>query len=60
MRRKTFGVIAFAALFAASAFAASKKDWDDCDGNDPDRTIAACTDLVEYAGAVAELKRLKP
>ena len=47
MRWKTFGVIAFAALFAAaSAFAASKKDWDDCHGDDPDRAIAACTRII--------------
>ena len=47
MRWKAFGVIAFAALFAAaSAFAASKKDWDDCHGDDPDRAIAACTRVV--------------
>ena len=47
MRWKAFGVIAFAALFAAaSAFAASKKDWDDCHGDDPDRAIAEGTRVV--------------
>ena len=34
------------AALAAPAFAASQQDWDDCKGNDTDRSIAGCTRVI--------------
>src|SRR5262249_32674896 len=42
-------LIGAAALFAlaAPAAAASRADWDACNGDDPDRSIAACTRIIQ-------------
>ena len=42
-------LIGAAALFAlaAPAAAASRADWDACKGDDPDRSIAACTRIIQ-------------
>jgi lipoprotein NlpI len=48
-------VIGTAALFAvaAPAVAASRADWDACEGKDPDRVIAGCTRIIQTPGATA-------
>src|SRR5262249_42505859 len=45
-----------AALFAvaAPAAAASRVDWDACKGDDPDRSIAACTCIIQGRGETAK------
>jgi Tfp pilus assembly protein PilF len=49
-------LIRIAALFAltAPAAAASRADWDACKGDDPDRTIAACTRIIQGRGETAK------
>ena len=49
-------LIRIAALFAltAPAAAASRADWDACKGDDPDRSIAACTRIIQGRGETAK------
>jgi lipoprotein NlpI len=49
-------LVATAALFAATAPAAgaSRADWDACKGDDPDRSIAACTRIIQGRGETAK------
>jgi len=49
-------LIRIAALFAltAPAAAASQADWDACKGDDPDRSIAACTRIIQGRGETAK------
>src|SRR5262247_2962997 len=49
-------LIGTAALFAATApaAAASRADWDACKGDDPDRSIAACTRIIQGRGKTAK------
>src|SRR5262252_7929501 len=49
-------LIATAALFAvaAPAAAASRADWDACKGDDPDRSIAARTRIIQGRGETAK------
>jgi tetratricopeptide (TPR) repeat protein len=49
-------IVATAALFAvaAPAAAASRADWDACKGDDPDRSIAACTRIIQGRGETAK------
>jgi tetratricopeptide (TPR) repeat protein len=49
-------LIGAAALFAvaAPAAAASRADWDACKGDDPDRSIAACTRIIQGRGETAK------
>jgi len=49
-------LVATAALFAvtAPAVAASRADWDACKGDDPDRSIAACTRIIQGRGETAK------
>jgi len=49
-------LIGAAALFAvaAPAAAASRADWDACKGDDPDRSIAACTRIIQGCGETAK------
>src|SRR5262245_38197752 len=49
-------LIGTAALFAiaAPAEAASRADWDACKGEDPDRSIAACTRIIQGRGETAK------
>src|SRR5260221_502233 len=49
-------LVAPAALFAATAPAAgaSRADWDACKGDDPDRSIAACTRIIQGRGETAK------
>ena len=49
-------LIGTAALFGAtaSAAAASRADWDACKGDDPDRSIAACTRIIQGRGETAK------
>src|SRR5262249_7737007 len=49
-------LIGTAALFAATApaAAASRADWDACKGDDPDRSIAACTRIIQGRGESAK------
>ena len=49
-------LVATAALFAltAPAAAASRADWDACKGDDPDRSIAACTRIIQGRGETAK------
>jgi lipoprotein NlpI len=49
-------LIGTAALFAvaAPAAAASRADWDACKGDDPDRSIAACTRIIQGRGETAK------
>jgi hypothetical protein len=49
-------LIGAAALFAvaAPAAAASRADWDACNGDDPDRSIAACTRIIQGRGETAK------
>ncbi len=37
-------------MTAANALAASKQDWDDCQADDPDRSIAGCTRIIDSRG----------
>src|SRR5262249_6946051 len=48
-------LIAAAAVFAlaAPAAAASRADWDACKGDDPDRSIAVCTRIIQGRGETA-------
>ena len=39
--------IAVVALMSMPAMAASRRDWNDCEANDPDRSIAGCTRLLQ-------------
>src|SRR5262245_66194485 len=45
-------LVASTALFAAinPAAAASQAEWEACKGNDPDRSIAACTRIIQRRG----------
>ena len=49
-------LIGATALFAlaAPAAAASRADWDACKGDDPDRSIAACTRIIQGRGETAK------
>src|SRR6266446_7389558 len=49
-------LVATAALFAvtAPAAAASRADWDACKGDDPVRSIAACTRIIQGRGETAK------
>ena len=49
-------LIGTAALFVATApaAAASRADWDACKGDDPDRSIAACTRIIQGRGETAK------
>jgi hypothetical protein len=49
-------LIATAALSAATgpAAAASRDDWDACEAGDPDRSIAACTRIIQGRGETAK------
>ena len=49
-------LVGAAALFAvtAPAVAASRADWDACKGDDPDRSIAACTRIIQGRGETAK------
>ncbi len=49
-------LVATAALFAvtAPAVAASRADWDACKKDDPDRSIAACTRIIQGRGETAK------
>src|SRR5262249_39549909 len=49
-------LIGTAALFmlTAPAAAASRADWDACKGDDPDRSIAACTRIIQGRGETAK------
>jgi tetratricopeptide (TPR) repeat protein len=49
-------LIGAAALFAvaAPAAAASRADWDACNGDDPDQSIAACTRIIQGRGETAK------
>jgi len=50
---RVLGILVAAAAFctvATSALAASKKDWDDCQADDPDRSIAGCTRILDGRG----------
>src|SRR5215471_3207165 len=55
MRRLSV-LIAAAAVFAlaAPAAAASRADWDACKGDDPDRSIAVCTRIIQGRGETAK------
>jgi lipoprotein NlpI len=45
-------LVGLAAFVAASCpvLAASERDWNDCKGSDPDRSIAACTRILQGGG----------
>jgi len=41
-------------MVTAPAVAASRADWDACKGDDPDRSIAACTRIIQGRGETAK------
>src|SRR5262249_31531335 len=41
-------------ILTAPAAAASRADWDACKGDDPDRSIAACTRIIQGRGETAK------
>jgi tetratricopeptide (TPR) repeat protein len=49
-------VIAMCLLLAVPAFAASRKDHDNCNGNDPDRMIAGCTRIIDDTSEEAKVR----
>jgi len=45
-----WAAIVAASLLATPVFGASKKDWNDCGADDPDRSIAGCTRILNAGG----------
>src|SRR5262249_15564843 len=51
MRLAIWCALAITTLFAAlPATAAAQRDWADCKADDPDRSIAGCTRIIEARG----------
>jgi tetratricopeptide (TPR) repeat protein len=55
MRIRT-AVIAMCLLMAVPAFGASRKDHDNCNGNDADRMLAGCTRIINDASEEAKVR----